>query len=1487
MKFRTVRVFLSSTFRDFAEERDLLVRKVFHDLRRRCRQRQVELVDVDLRWGITEDEAQQGKVLPICLAEIDRARPYFIGFLGERYGWVPKKYEYDESLTSEQTWLEKLRGDKSVTELEMLHGVLNNPAMEDRAFFYFRDPDYSNSKGGAYLSESPEDKAKLEALKDRIRKSGFPVVENYANPEALAECVKEDLWKLIDNAFPESKVPDALDLERRRHEVYCASRQGMYIGGEAYFAALEGAMAAQASKPVLVTGASGGGKSALLANWSRSYSSRHPKTIVLEHYLATGADSAEAIGMVTRLLKEISRITGEDLVLEGDPRKALHLFDEWLRKAGAFARQQGGEFVLVLDGLDKMTGIGGLDWWPHRLPEGVGLVASCLPGLIFDAIANRIAWDQVVVAPLGRKDCQSFINSYLGKFRKPLPPELVALVLQHPLSGNPLFLRTLLEEMRVFGVHEQLKQKLEHYLASKTVDDLFERVLARIEADNRPEDVRALLEVLWAAKESFAEDELLEISGLPPAVWAPIHIALDDSLIGEGGRLLFGHDYLRKAVEDRYLESEKDRRRVRNRMAEFCAQAMAGGRKDISLYVRRHAVEHFLEVEDWDNATASLSDLEFIEARAIAQELPAMLLDYAHAANLLPEGEKERQTESSRQAELDRYAKEMVEYAVAWSRVRDGSGEPELSLPSPVESVRLWTDEEIAAERKRIIEKPNQLDIVVVFQSFVASNTKALQKFCGQVAFAASLASNYSSAGPIWREGMEKLKTFATVRLRRCPAPVSTNSPPAYTSEAVLEGHNGFISALGASFSGDLVVSAGTDAILRIWDVKGTQCLKTIQTPCRKMHAVAVSADGARIASGGNDKAIRIWNPQNGSLVRELLGHENLISSLAIGFDGKMIVSGSKDKSLKIWDAEEGNCIGTINAHWSNSMALSNDANFVFSAGSDKTIRAYDLETMALNWVYEGHEASVLSVVVAADSQTLVSGDLNGVIRIWHPQSGACLGSICAHESGVRALAMTSDGRLLVSAGGQTLRLWDLNNGDCLRVFQGHSNDISGILLSHDGRRMISGSWDGTLRVWNLQHPNFVQDSQRHGRSFCRVSMCSEGKLVSSSDDGVLRLWDSRSGSAIRDLAFDGETMDCLWANSSGREIVAGSQRNVLRLWHVDSGSIASTFPGAGPVASTRDAQRIAFAKPDNTVDVWDREAGKAIATLDGHTDWIESVDMSADGRRIVTSSYDSTLRLWSADSGSCEQVIRFPQGVHPRASISRDGKRVFSWSPSSSLRIWDAQSGACLHRLNGRNDRCAAVLSHDGRSVIFASLEDNKIAVWDVKTGACAAFFGEDLKEAFSIIISPDDRFLLSASLGSNTLRIIDLHGKRCLAVFYLRGIYSIAADWSGKCLAVGFTDGRLDFFGIENLNFGPFVTTVERVNQRTDHAFSALTANPDCCGCRFSVQPHLADKIKRWENQDDEGGYSDPALLTHCPSCGTPLRLNPFFIDARLPTN
>jgi tetratricopeptide (TPR) repeat protein len=187
------------------------------------------------------------------------------------------------------------------------------------------------------------------------------------------------------------------------------------------------------------------------------------------------------------------------------------------------------------------------------VPEGIQLVASCLTGEVMEAAKRRLSWERSVeVKPLRTEDRQEFIGTYLGKYRKSLTPAQEKKVLDHALAGNPLFLRTLLEELRVFGVHEELERRLDHYLTSATVDDLYERVLERIEQDTAVEHVRSSMEALWASRAGLAQDELLAITGLASAQWAAVQLGLDEVIIESGGRLIFAHDYLRKAVEDRY-----------------------------------------------------------------------------------------------------------------------------------------------------------------------------------------------------------------------------------------------------------------------------------------------------------------------------------------------------------------------------------------------------------------------------------------------------------------------------------------------------------------------------------------------------------------------------------------------------------------------------------------------------------------------------------------------------------------------------------------------------------------------------------------------------------------------------------------------------------------------------------------------------------------------------------------------------------------------
>ena len=178
--WKTIRIFISSTFQDMHSERDYLIKVIFPALRERLEPHHIHLVDIDLRWGITEAQAEKNEVLGLCLNQIDEC-PFFIGLLGERYGWVPEELPDSKS---KHGWTQQHTG-KSVTEFEIRWGVLLRKEMREKAFFFFRDPsfmaDVPVTKLAEMKSECPEAAQKLSRLKKEIRKArpSVSVVNSY------------------------------------------------------------------------------------------------------------------------------------------------------------------------------------------------------------------------------------------------------------------------------------------------------------------------------------------------------------------------------------------------------------------------------------------------------------------------------------------------------------------------------------------------------------------------------------------------------------------------------------------------------------------------------------------------------------------------------------------------------------------------------------------------------------------------------------------------------------------------------------------------------------------------------------------------------------------------------------------------------------------------------------------------------------------------------------------------------------------------------------------------------------------------------------------------------------------------------------------------------------------------------------------------------------------------------------------------------------
>ena len=120
---KTVRVFISSTFRDMHAERDHLVTVVFPELRERVEQLGLEFFDVDLRWGVPAKDAngETANSWEYCRQWIDRVEPFFVCILGQRYGWVPEPEQLKDWEDSQRQQVEQ----RSITDMEVRYAVLS------------------------------------------------------------------------------------------------------------------------------------------------------------------------------------------------------------------------------------------------------------------------------------------------------------------------------------------------------------------------------------------------------------------------------------------------------------------------------------------------------------------------------------------------------------------------------------------------------------------------------------------------------------------------------------------------------------------------------------------------------------------------------------------------------------------------------------------------------------------------------------------------------------------------------------------------------------------------------------------------------------------------------------------------------------------------------------------------------------------------------------------------------------------------------------------------------------------------------------------------------------------------------------------------------------------------------------------------------------------------------------------------------------------
>jgi len=898
--------------------------------------------------------------LDLCLEQIDECRPFFVGILGERYGFVP--VEFPVHTLSKFGWVQHCTG-KSITELEILYGVLNDVKMHDRSFFYFRDPAFvpglddehrrvfEEGPTDAELATLPPEQAetlaeerrqKLVALKTCIGQTpSLPVYNDYpcrwdddaydrptqshgrlVGLEAFGERVREQLDRAIRNA-PELAAhfaslneevddPDGLIEEADYHEQFIESRTRIYVGRQSILCQLTAFADGDATVPGLVTGPSGSGKSAVLAMFANTYREQHPDALLILHFIGASPTSTSLRQTLRRLCAILKTEFGyaDDIPLELN--KLFVTFRKFLDDVPA-----GRRVVLVIDALnqfDETDRAHAMRWLPTALPAHVKVVVSCIADPdkkepVLEAFAHR-PHEPFTVELLTDDERVGIIKKIPSLSAKTLDATQVGLLVANPATRNPLFLLVALEELRGFGSFEQLNDRIAAFpAAGDTVTAVFAQVIERLEEDFGEQITHAVLSLLASARRGLSEQELTElVKNVSHAEnLFPVLRQIRPYLQHRGPLLDFFHRNLYKAARQRYLTTPKTQQAAHSHLADhFAAQPNHTGTPPNHQPNKRKADElpwQYAQANRREDLKSLLTEFNFLQSKVTAFGPQPLIDDY----DLL-----------------------RVERSDPLGLIQGA-----LMLGANV-----------------LVRDPAQL-AYQLHGRLLGAEAPAVYRL---------LAGAVPSTGECWFRPLHPCLT-----------------PPGGPLIRTLEGHTGAVQSVALHADGRRAVSASEDKTLKVWDLDSGACLRTLEGHAWVVNSVALHADGRRAVSASWDKTLKVWDLDSGVCLRTLEGHASEVNCVALHADGRRAVSASRDKTLKVWDLDSGACLRMLEGHTDevNFVALHADGRRAVSASSDKTLKVWDLKTGQELASFAG-DAEMRSCALAPNGDTVVAGDENG-----------------------------------------------------------------------------------------------------------------------------------------------------------------------------------------------------------------------------------------------------------------------------------------------------------------------------------------------------------------------------------------------------------------------------------------------------------------------------------------------------------------------------
>ena len=466
--------------------------------------------------------------------------------------------------------------------------------------------------------------------------------------------------------------------------------------------------------------------------------------------------------------------------------------------------------------------------------------------------------------------------------------------------------------------------------------------------------------------------------------------------------------------------------------------------------------------------------------------------------------------------------------------------------------------------------------------------------------------------------------------------------------------------ALAFSPDGTKLASGSKDNTTRLWDSNNDEWIilqekYTGYGLAPWTNVVAFSPDGKMLASGSTNKTVQLWDTITGEPLATLTGHVNGITALAFSPDGTTLASGSTDGAIRFWRPGTGAPLPPhITGHIASVRAATffQESSTLVSVAFNGEITFWNLKTPQKYTVHTaGHQDWLATLAFSPDGTKLASVRASGNVifspgfnhALWSAGSSIRLtdvstGSELATLTDIKTpshLTFSPDGKTVAcSSEGKRIHLWNTETGDELKIpLVARKADIhnmsriTALGFSPDGTTLVSGTDQGGIQTWNVATGKasavFAKPTdQENTTRILALRFSSDGSLIAAGSYSLIRLRSSSDGSLIADGLY-----------------------SLIRIWDVDTGnkllSVNTAYNTEDKRSDTpfgEDPKSLVFS-PNGTIlvsglssgaiQLWDVTTGDRIATLDGHTQQVETLAFSSDGKTLVSTAADGTTLLW------------------------------------------------------------------------------------------------------------------------------------------------------------------------------------------------------------------------------------------------------------------